>query len=260
MTHHEAFLADIIADPDDDGPRLIYADWLEEHGHDLAERFRVILTDPADDAPRIGYACLLERQGDRERAEFIRVQVELAGTECECGHDSQFGLCRRCCVVRRRESVLFTQNVLAGGIGWRVLPYPAREPRFGKDPWPSLVHLLGNVNGSNGVIIVTTFRRGFVEDVGTDAKSWLEHADSLCAAAPIRRVRLTTRPVPDDLRPVLGDKAVDKALWEAGLLSYPYGPSLFGSQLMAEHWLGITFEYPPPADPRQTVQLQTIWY
>jgi uncharacterized protein (TIGR02996 family) len=42
-----AFLEVIIADPDDDGPRLIFADWLEE-------------------------------QGDSDRAEFICVQVERA--------------------------------------------------------------------------------------------------------------------------------------------------------------------------------------
>jgi uncharacterized protein (TIGR02996 family) len=47
MTPEEAFLADIIESPDDDGPRLIFADWLEDH-------------DQAD------------------RAAFIRVQIELA--------------------------------------------------------------------------------------------------------------------------------------------------------------------------------------
>src|SRR3954454_19585646 len=40
------FLAAICRSPDDDAPRLVYADWLEEHG-------------------------------DPERAEFIRVQCEL---------------------------------------------------------------------------------------------------------------------------------------------------------------------------------------
>ena len=50
MTLHPeaaAFLAAIAANPDDDTPRLIFADWLEEHG-------------------------------EPERAEFVRVQVELA--------------------------------------------------------------------------------------------------------------------------------------------------------------------------------------
>jgi uncharacterized protein (TIGR02996 family) len=45
----DALLREIIANPDDDVPRLVYADWLEEHGD--------------------GY--------DRERAEFIRVQCRL---------------------------------------------------------------------------------------------------------------------------------------------------------------------------------------
>jgi uncharacterized protein (TIGR02996 family) len=47
VTHDEAFLADIIEHPDDDGLRLVYADWLDDHGQP-------------------------------ERAEFIRVQVGLA--------------------------------------------------------------------------------------------------------------------------------------------------------------------------------------
>jgi uncharacterized protein (TIGR02996 family) len=46
-TYEEAFLEDVVAHPDDDAPRLIYADWLDE-------------------------------QGDSPRAEFIRVQHALA--------------------------------------------------------------------------------------------------------------------------------------------------------------------------------------
>jgi uncharacterized protein (TIGR02996 family) len=47
MNQEQAFLQAICEDPDDDTPRLIYADWLDEHGQP-------------------------------ERAEFIRVQCELA--------------------------------------------------------------------------------------------------------------------------------------------------------------------------------------
>jgi uncharacterized protein (TIGR02996 family) len=32
MIENQALLSDIIADPDDDRPRLVYADWLEQHG------------------------------------------------------------------------------------------------------------------------------------------------------------------------------------------------------------------------------------
>jgi uncharacterized protein (TIGR02996 family) len=42
MTHDEAFLQAIREAPDDDAPRLIYADWLEEHGQtDRAEFIRL---------------------------------------------------------------------------------------------------------------------------------------------------------------------------------------------------------------------------
>ena len=47
MTEHPGSLADIIAHPEDDTPRLIYADWLDDHGQS-------------------------------ERAEFIRLQCSIA--------------------------------------------------------------------------------------------------------------------------------------------------------------------------------------
>jgi uncharacterized protein (TIGR02996 family) len=49
-TYADAFLEDVLARPDDDAPRLIFADWLEEHGG----------------------------PPERARAEFIRVQCRLA--------------------------------------------------------------------------------------------------------------------------------------------------------------------------------------
>jgi uncharacterized protein (TIGR02996 family) len=53
MTPDEAFLQDVCEHPDDDAPRLVYADWLDEHGQS-------------------------------ERAEFIRV-------ECELEHAEEYG-------------------------------------------------------------------------------------------------------------------------------------------------------------------------
>jgi uncharacterized protein (TIGR02996 family) len=47
VTHRDALLRAICENPDDDAPRLVYADWLDEHG-------------------------------DPRQAEFIRVQIELA--------------------------------------------------------------------------------------------------------------------------------------------------------------------------------------
>ncbi|MBA4068200.1 MAG: hypothetical protein C0501_31765 [Isosphaera sp.] len=53
MSDEDALLAAILADPDDDTPRLVYADWLDEHGrHDRAEFIRLQCpTGPAADDP-----------------------------------------------------------------------------------------------------------------------------------------------------------------------------------------------------------------
>jgi uncharacterized protein (TIGR02996 family) len=83
LTDGDAVLRAVLDEPDDDLPRLAYADWLEERG-----------------AP-----------GDAERAEFIRAQLEMArGEPCVAekrgdpktfpGHG-----CRRCGLAKR-EAVL----------------------------------------------------------------------------------------------------------------------------------------------------------
>lgn len=58
MSDDDAFLAAIIADPDNDMPRLVYADYLDEQGHS-------------------------------ERAEFIRVQCELARLDLAFKRESE---------------------------------------------------------------------------------------------------------------------------------------------------------------------------
>jgi uncharacterized protein (TIGR02996 family) len=70
MTHADAFLQDILARPDDDAPRLIFADWLEEQG----------------DADSVA------------RAEFIRVQCALA--------DGELPPQRRADLMRRENQIL----------------------------------------------------------------------------------------------------------------------------------------------------------
>src|SRR5262249_62233628 len=48
---------------------------LTPEDHDF---IRQILASPEEDAPRLGYADWLAEQGERDRAEFIRCQVEAA--------------------------------------------------------------------------------------------------------------------------------------------------------------------------------------
>jgi uncharacterized protein (TIGR02996 family) len=65
MTHDEAFLQEIVDNPDDDTPRLIFADWLDEHDQsDRADFIRVqcaLARMPPDDPRRFD---LEEREGE----------------------------------------------------------------------------------------------------------------------------------------------------------------------------------------------------
>jgi uncharacterized protein (TIGR02996 family) len=74
LSQEQAFLADICANPDDDTPRLVFADWLTER-----------------DGP-----------GDSERAEFIRVQCALKLTS----HTGHGAFCSACVLLSRKNALL----------------------------------------------------------------------------------------------------------------------------------------------------------
>jgi uncharacterized protein (TIGR02996 family) len=75
---------------------------------------RAILRDPADDAARLVYADWLEENGDGERAEFVRVQLDLAGEGFRrCPPHAHWTGCAdvaRHELLRARESELLEAN------------------------------------------------------------------------------------------------------------------------------------------------------
>src|SRR6476646_10103294 len=116
--HAAAFLRDVIENPDDDAPRLIFADWLDDNG-------------------------------DSDRAEFIRLQVERDRLPAHSVRSWQ---------LRARERKLEQQH----GERWR---------------------------GTLAAITSeTTFRRGFVEAAKLGVRQFINHAGELFALAPVRRV------------------------------------------------------------------------
>jgi uncharacterized protein (TIGR02996 family) len=121
MNHHQAFLQDILEHPDDDAPRLIYADWLDDHG-------------------------------DADRAEFIRVQVELAHLTAD---------------FPRRRELAFRSWQLREEHGERW----AEPIRPFVEEWH--------------------FHRGFIERVVVAADKLLSQGETLFRLAPIQRFRLT---------------------------------------------------------------------
>ncbi len=142
MTDRESFIRMILAHPDDDGPRLVYADWLEE-------------------------------EGEADRAEFIRIQIESAtirhnGTE----EDAECQTCALIKPLKERERELFEQS-------------PQTHSWLG--PVLDLVPM-----SAEWMPLLNWFRRGFVESVTCIAADWLTHADEILAAQPVTKVTLTT--------------------------------------------------------------------
>jgi uncharacterized protein (TIGR02996 family) len=118
-----AFLQAILEQPDDDAPRLIFADWLEENG-------------------------------DTERAEFIRVQIELARMP-----DGD----RKGAALRKREAALLKVH---------------------KQRWLGLLH---------AVISDGEFRRGFLEKAVFKYNQFSGHVDSLLNSTPLRSLGIVFR-------------------------------------------------------------------
>ena len=75
MFADDAFLAAIRAHPEEDGPRLVYADWLDEHGrHDRAEFIRAQV---ALARPRLpGGAARRKELQQREKALLAQLPAE----------------------------------------------------------------------------------------------------------------------------------------------------------------------------------------
>ncbi|HVK14478.1 MAG TPA: TIGR02996 domain-containing protein [Gemmataceae bacterium] len=111
--------------------------------------FQAVLDAPGDDAPRLVFADWLDENGEPERAELIRVQIEAARTPVyEPRYDA----------LNRRADAL----IAAHGAGWRL---PNR--RAGDQ----------------------VFRRGFVEEVAVSWADFQRLGDGLFRSTPLRYAR-----------------------------------------------------------------------
>jgi len=149
-TDQDALLARIIAEPKDDLPRLVYADWLDEH-----------------DQP--------------ERAEFIRVQCELARLDAEREASGKTGwrtlkLRARAEALRKRERKLWLDGVInqfvgVKGVGKAIKPHLSQS--FDCRDLPLCVDV----------------SRGFVATVyGPLAAFWAERACGACEGSGVIRI------------------------------------------------------------------------
>src|SRR5690242_10987573 len=87
MTDDRDFIEAIQQDPDDDGPRLIYADWLEERGDPKGEFIRVQCALSRHDLdPKVREEFLArEQELLRQHAnEWTGVDTETEGIQMTC--------------------------------------------------------------------------------------------------------------------------------------------------------------------------------
>jgi uncharacterized protein (TIGR02996 family) len=169
-----ALLNAILAAPDDDAPRLIYADWLDEHG-------------------------------EAERAEFIRVQCELAriGPKPNCEWVRRGRVrCDEAIQYRCRSCILnFRSRELLRLLFWLSTDDPVQLAFDSRqNPCP--------------------YVRGFAERITLTAADMIANLDAIREQHPIRDVWLTT--------------------WPTGEFDQDHQTAY----TLSERWPGITFHLP----------------
>ena len=153
MSDRDALLAAIRQAPRDDAPRLIYADWLDEHG-------------------------------DPDRAEFIRLQIEIDPFRRP---DTDLDRWRRAVVDRHPDDPApadFPPEL------HRYAELARRERDLLKARrWEWLAPLV-RVDDDYTSHLSVTFRRGFAEEVALSASAFLRYGDLVRSTCPALR-RLT---------------------------------------------------------------------
>jgi uncharacterized protein (TIGR02996 family) len=212
VTERESLLAAIIAQPDEDTVRLAFADWLDEHG-------------------------------EHARAEFVRVQCELARTPG----------CRLKVMPREYYladgRVMYESGLDCGGcvtcVRRSVLGNRERELLDGGRDYEWFF--------PRGVFAWETrwqYRRGFVHAVTCTAADFLAHGDAIRAAHPVRSVTLTSWPDAEGCYAEFvrecfpGQPTAARVEWEASFQELGAARRCVVGQLLYTRYPGITFHLP----------------
>lgn len=155
LSERDALYAAILDKPEDDAPRLIFADWLEEHG-------------------------------EEERAEFIRVQIELGKEPSECDHmfcDGSLIVCDNCRHWKTLHKKKF--QLLDANRKWFRTEGFSDNVGFGQNQ--ELVFWLAGDSRGNTQLIEANTARGFVDAVHLTLDQFLQHGRSIAKRHPIGR-------------------------------------------------------------------------
>ena len=197
---HEPFLRAICAAPDDDAPRLVFADYLDE-------------------------------TGDPERAEFIRLQIQFARTPDVYGPERR--RCDELFRARRRRWLaelpgppeLWAESSLAG-----QPPIHFESPHWSdqEHTWVECVPALGD------------WERGFPAAVRVQGSGdlLLAHADRVTEFVPVRRLHLVNPDRPDELIRALAGLPFLRKLREL-ILPFPLSDDTAEALALSPHASGL---------------------
>ncbi len=172
----------------------------------------VIRECPDDATTHLVFADWLEEQGDETRARFIRRMVAVGGVTHADNIPHKISARHRrvakWIIVPCRAYCLGAQRVVN-----KLLPPPETATRFS-----------------------ALFRGGFLDSIECSSEWWLEHAGALCAAHPLRKVRLTTWQE--------ADKHAVYVRWREthGTVHPSNGDA---AACLRDLFTGVTFELPP---------------
>lgn len=155
----QALLAAVLAAPEDDAPRIVYADFIEENGDEV----------------------------DAAHAELIRVQVGIARLNLEL-HSDEDCWDARCPGCRERRAFEDRQASVL-----RNHPVERDMVRaFGVELKRGVSHGYGGF-GANVGAVRWEWARGFVETVLCPCDTWMRYGPAVVRAAPVTRVELSDK-------------------------------------------------------------------
>lgn len=220
-----------------------------------SELMAAVCGDRSDDLPRLVVADWLDDRGECERAEFIRVQCEIAKwnarpmpKDCAMTADKFSQLLFREALLLENHRYGWIDGLL--GPGWKTCGLSG-----------ALVNFTKGVARTQPFHCI--FQRGFIGEVICQWVDWSYHSAAILAAAPVGLVRLTTE-LPVDMTRVaaVGADYIDYRLgrfaksgtWRVTIpRDYSSAPSVdLGvfhydravDELLKNHWPGVRFELP----------------
>lgn len=194
MTSRESFIRAICETPGDDSVRSIYADYLEEQGETARAEFIRVQVELAQ-RPR-EYEVWVNRQPFRDfsvvgvlaQAQAYRFSLPLG----QFYHQSDIQAVERKSLLRRERELLDKHRrswVMQGCPDdweyWQSSTWLQQQP--GQQGWA----VLSSVGTLGGVAV--EFRRGFIAAIALATADFLTHAEALFRAQPIEAVRLTDK-------------------------------------------------------------------